>query len=143
MPRWCLPRRLGDPRPPRSDPVLPVGALLDECDGPAYARPMRPIVVLLLLAASSVGAQEPAAPAQEPAAPAQEPAAPAAPTCEPPCRKGYFCRDGQCVSACNPPCPSGQICRNRECIADPNAPRVSAQPAPGGNTERKKDQNLN
>ena len=66
---------------------------------------MRPIVVLLLLAASSVGAEEPDAPA--------------VPSCEPPCRKGYFCRDGECVSECNPVCPSNYICQNRDCIADP------------------------
>jgi len=89
---------------------------------------MRLIAMLSLFAASSVGAQEPPAPA--------------APTCDPPCRKGYFCRDGECVSECNPLCPSGQICRDRECIADPNAPRVSAQPTPGENTRRSKDEDL-
>jgi hypothetical protein len=26
-------------------------------------------------------------------------------TCYPPCRPGYICHNGQCVSMCNPPCP--------------------------------------
>jgi photosystem II stability/assembly factor-like uncharacterized protein len=30
--------------------------------------------------------------------------------CFPQCRRGYICRNGQCVSLCNPPCPSGQEC---------------------------------
>lgn len=30
--------------------------------------------------------------------------------CFPPCRKGFFCSDGQCVSKCNPPCPEGLDC---------------------------------
>ncbi len=30
--------------------------------------------------------------------------------CSPPCRRGYVCQDGRCVSACNPPCPLGYRC---------------------------------
>ncbi len=30
--------------------------------------------------------------------------------CFPPCRKGYTCIDGRCVSLCNPPCPPGFWC---------------------------------
>jgi hypothetical protein len=34
----------------------------------------------------------------------------AAPQCIPPCRAGYVCVNGACVSQCNPPCPEGQEC---------------------------------
>lgn len=37
-------------------------------------------------------------------------------SCDPPCRKGYFCRDGQCISECNPPCPVGEHCMNGDCV---------------------------
>lgn len=30
--------------------------------------------------------------------------------CVPPCRKGFFCNGGQCISKCNPPCPDGMDC---------------------------------
>ncbi len=30
--------------------------------------------------------------------------------CRPPCRDGYSCTKGLCVSSCNPPCPSGAVC---------------------------------
>jgi hypothetical protein len=30
--------------------------------------------------------------------------------CFPPCRKGYMCRNGECVSMCNPPCQPGWEC---------------------------------
>jgi hypothetical protein len=30
--------------------------------------------------------------------------------CYPPCREGYICHDGQCVSLCNPPCQQGSEC---------------------------------
>src|SRR5262245_39550838 len=156
MPGRCLPGRHGAPGPPRSDPVHPVGVggdlarreerssifrttladggglaspWLDERHGPAYPRPMRPIALLLLLAASSVGAEEPDAPAVR--------------SCEPPCRKGYYCRDGECVSECNPLCPSGYLCQDRECVADPNAPRVSAPPGQGEDKGRSKDLSRN
>jgi hypothetical protein len=38
--------------------------------------------------------------------------------CDPPCRLGYQCRNGTCVSQCNPPCPEGQICdsASRDCV---------------------------
>jgi hypothetical protein len=36
--------------------------------------------------------------------------------CIPPCRKGFFCFEGQCVSKCNPPCPDGMDCgEDAEC----------------------------
>lgn len=38
--------------------------------------------------------------------------------CVPPCRSGYFCHDGQCVSRCNPPCAAGATClESGECAA--------------------------
>lgn len=41
-------------------------------------------------------------------------------SCTPPCRKGYICVDGQCVSACNPPCPPGYVCDSElnDCVPD-------------------------
>lgn len=30
--------------------------------------------------------------------------------CHPPCRAGYTCVNGECVSRCNPPCPDGYRC---------------------------------
>lgn len=40
-------------------------------------------------------------------------------TCFPPCRSGFLCLNGTCVSACNPPCGPGFICNGeRECIED-------------------------
>jgi hypothetical protein len=30
--------------------------------------------------------------------------------CFPPCRNGFFCHGGQCISKCNPPCPDGMDC---------------------------------
>lgn len=30
--------------------------------------------------------------------------------CFPPCRDGFMCHSGQCISACNPPCPDGSQC---------------------------------
>jgi|GEM_PF-6486569 hypothetical protein len=30
--------------------------------------------------------------------------------CYPPCRTGYTCYKGQCISLCNPPCPTGLTC---------------------------------
>jgi hypothetical protein len=40
----------------------------------------------------------------------------AAETCAPPCREGYRCQDGACVSACNPPCPAEYVCRDNRCV---------------------------
>ncbi len=38
--------------------------------------------------------------------------------CMPPCRAGYFCREGECLSRCNPPCAEGQACSDDgECLA--------------------------
>lgn len=31
-------------------------------------------------------------------------------TCFPPCRQGYICHNGECISMCNPPCPTGTEC---------------------------------
>ncbi len=62
--------------------------------------------------------------------------------CVPPCRDGFTCVNGACVSACNPPCAAGEQCLNGECYlpapptgptgADPNVPPPAAgQPPPG------------
>ncbi|PIE17404.1 MAG: hypothetical protein CSA65_09080 [Proteobacteria bacterium] len=42
-------------------------------------------------------------------------------SCAPPCRSGYICQGGKCVSLCNPPCPSGQRCVKGECELMPRA----------------------
>ncbi len=31
-------------------------------------------------------------------------------SCFPPCRHGYICHNGVCISMCNPPCPAGTEC---------------------------------
>jgi len=36
-------------------------------------------------------------------------------SCYPPCRDGFICHNGECVSECNPPCPKGEQCNNGEC----------------------------
>jgi hypothetical protein len=36
-------------------------------------------------------------------------------SCDPPCRSGFSCKAGACVSLCNPPCPSGERCVGGEC----------------------------
>jgi hypothetical protein len=62
------------------------------------------------------------------AAPAVDPNTP----CLPPCRSGYLCHKGQCISLCNPPCPPGTICTgNGECISEGqtrSAPAHRAEP---------------
>jgi hypothetical protein len=45
-----------------------------------------------------------------PGYPAPAPAGAPAGSCFPPCRTGFLCWNGQCVSACNPPCGPGQQC---------------------------------
>lgn len=80
-------------------------------------------MVLCSVTASAARAQIPTdeVPPPPPAAPAQEaPAGDAPPalapppvepaTCAPPCREGYLCHEGSCISACNPPCASGEHC---------------------------------
>lgn len=88
------------------------------------ARVASGVILCLLFGASAAaappagepGAPEPGVPAPT-AAPAPsttgEPAAPA--TCTPPCRTGYSCKAGRCVSLCNPPCGAGEVCVRGEC----------------------------
>ena len=46
--------------------------------------------------------------------------------CVPPCRTGYLCHKGQCVSKCNPPCAPGETCTGEgECVS-----AAAASPAP-------------
>jgi hypothetical protein len=35
--------------------------------------------------------------------------------CRPPCRSGFMCKKGKCVSLCNPPCGAGERCVKGEC----------------------------
>lgn len=55
----------------------------------------------------------------------------AAEECFPPCRSGYVCHRGHCVSRCNPPCPAGTECTpGGECReATSPVPRHQAKPA--------------
>ena len=89
-------------------------------------------------------APQPAAPAPQPAAPMPPPAqappppaepytapaaaVPLAPECTPPCRDGYTCHQGQCISACNPPCPAGQTCVGAGVCQPSTPPQLSAPP---------------
>lgn len=49
--------------------------------------------------------------------------------CFPPCRNGYLCVDGACVTACNPPCDGAQVCRDGACVA---SQQPSPTPSPSG-----------
>lgn len=61
-----------------------------------------------------------------------------APACEPPCREGFTCVQGRCLSACNPPCDARERCTAEgRCIAAepavapaPVAPAPAAAPVP-------------
>jgi hypothetical protein len=47
--------------------------------------------------------------------------------CFPPCRAGFFCHNGNCISSCNPPCRPNEICKNGDCVPAPSS--SSNQPA--------------
>jgi len=55
--------------------------------------------------------------------------------CEPSCRSGFICVQGQCVSACNPPCSADEQCVNSDCVrtnsSSTPAPAASASPQSG------------
>jgi hypothetical protein len=57
------------------------------------------VLALIALAPRSVGAEVDGEPG----------------SCSPPCRSGYFCKAGKCVSLCNPPCGYGERCVKGEC----------------------------
>jgi hypothetical protein len=59
------------------------------------------------------------------------------PTCDPPCRSGYICKDSTCIQACNPPCPENYKCEGSipECI--PQSSQV--QPVPVQAVQRRSD----
>lgn len=55
--------------------------------------------------------------------------------CVPPCRSGYLCHEGQCISACNPPCAGGEGCTAAgRCVREQPAGTApgAAQPRPAG-----------
>ncbi len=56
-------------------------------------------------------------------------------TCVPPCRAGYTCIDGECVSLCNPPCPEGTRCdpKTADCVPLYTTPYVQQQVECTGN----------
>ena len=64
----------------------------------------------VVLGTTTAVAQPGATPARTAGQAGDEPA-----TCRPPCRFGYTCHQGRCVSLCNPPCPAGEICVEGEC----------------------------
>lgn len=51
-------------------------------------------------------------------------------TCDPPCRSGFHCKQGKCVSLCNPPCNPGERCVKGECEL---MPRPGGPPPPRHN----------
>lgn len=77
----------------------------------------------------------PPPPAESAPAPSAAPQAPAAApeggaeACVPPCRAGFMCQRGVCISACNPPCPAGQQCTAQgECISPYPYPQQQMYP---------------
>jgi len=61
-------------------------------------------------------------------APASDPS-----TCQPPCRSGYLCLEGQCVTRCNPPCAADERCTDvGECVfrSAQESPVHAPAPAP-------------
>jgi len=54
--------------------------------------------------------------------------------CEPPCRPGFYCKDGACASMCNPPCASDEKCDPElsDCVpkSPPPARGYAAPPPP-------------
>lgn len=91
---------------------------------------LRPITLALALASALVGGslQVRAQPTTSPASPSAVPADPRTrgnePTgCYPPCRSGFTCQAGTCISLCNPPCPSGERCVAGECGRTPQVSR--------------------
>jgi len=53
--------------------------------------------------------------------------------CTPPCRAGFMCVSGSCVSTCNPPCPTGERCTlDGQCVtmAPPKVVTAAVQPLP-------------
>ncbi|MBI5068607.1 MAG: hypothetical protein HZB56_10230 [Deltaproteobacteria bacterium] len=88
------------------------------------------LAIVALLGAPPAGAAVPARSKVLTAAPA--------PACAPPCREGFTCVQGRCLSACNPPCDARERCTaDGRCLAAepaaapaPIAPAVPAPPAP-------------
>lgn len=67
------------------------------------------------------------------AAHAQAPAGSSRPAtaCFPPCRSGYTCIGGRCVSACNPPCADAEECTSAgECVGRGTSSRPASPPTP-------------
>lgn len=73
------------------------------------------VAVAVAGGAASAGAAGPARPRGSAATVVQ--------ACEPPCREGFTCIQGRCLSACNPPCEVGERCTSDgRCLpADPAA----------------------
>jgi hypothetical protein len=50
------------------------------------------------------------------------------PACVPPCREGFLCHQGACISACNPECPPGERCTaDARCVADAPPPPATGE----------------
>jgi hypothetical protein len=58
--------------------------------------------------------------------------------CDPPCRNGFHCLKGNCVSECSPPCNEGTICRDGRCVGDASAVRQRTS-TPSFSSRQKKD----
>lgn len=53
--------------------------------------------------------------------------------CFPPCRTGYLCHEGECISRCNPACPEGQKCTDDgECVSSHTSTQGSTENAKEG-----------
>ncbi|MBN1760764.1 MAG: ankyrin repeat domain-containing protein [Chitinispirillaceae bacterium] len=62
--------------------------------------------------------------------------------CFPPCRSGFRCQGGVCISECNPPCPAGSICsEGRDCVSLPmeSEEAYEMKPQTPAETEEEKD----
>ncbi len=89
-------------------------------------------LVVIITAIASLLSEPGRAIAQQPTEAAADGQDEPSTACQPPCREGYLCVEGQCVSACNPPCPAQTVCRDNRCVSLSQAQTRAAEGAWSG-----------